>query len=826
MLLYPFLWYLVITLFGLLAFPLAYRMLPALPGRGYAFSRALGLLVWGFSFWLLSYFGMLRNDAGGLLFAFLILLGLGVWAARAEGVKQIRNWLRANRSYVIAVEVLFLLAFAAWVFVRSANPEIVGTEKPMELAFINAVMNSSTMPPFDPWLSGFAISYYYYGYVLIGILANLTATPIGVAFNLGVSLVFALIAIGAYGLVYDLLAVRSPKARGANIWFALLAPLFVLFVSNAQGFMALLHGREFLWSTDAAGQQVSPFWTWLDIEDLRDPPRGVPLDTWASSFNWWRASRVITDYTFAGVETELIDEFPFFSFLLADLHPHVLAMPFAFVGMILALNLFLGGAEGSLHVWRYNFNLKPVAFVLAAWVFGGLAFLNIWDFPTAVALFAAAYVLREAQTKGWSWDRLQDFIVLGLLLGVTGVLIYLPYYIGFSSQAGGILPNLTSPSRGVHLWVFWGPLWLPLLAFLAYLWRKDNAQGRLRRGLLVGVGIVLGLWLLSLLLTLFIAVALPLLENVNPELQGISQTLLAAIGAPDVNALLVESVRRRFSAASGWLTLMLVLGLIVGLLWPRSKESESPQSDQGNPAISFSLLLMLFGALLVTGPEFLYLRDFFGTRMNTVFKFYIQAWLVFGTMAAFGTAILLQSLRGVLVWVYRVGLVAVLAIGLVYPVVSLNTKTNGLHLGQEYTYVLDGTQQGAYISLTDLDAAVWLRDAPRGVVVESVGGSYSSHGRIATHSGNPTLLGWDFHQIQWGRDGGIVNTRRSDVQLLYSTPNWDEALRILIQYDIRYVYLGPLERSTYAVHEAKFQQNLTPVFQQDQVTIYEFLVNE
>ena len=824
MLLYPILWYVVISIFGLLAFPVAYRLLPALPGRAYAFSRALGLLLWGYSFWLLSYFGILVNDAGGLLFAFLILVGASVWALRKGGVGPLRNWLRSNRVYVFGVEALFLLAFAAWVFVRSANPEIAGTEKPMELAFINAVINSPTMPPFDPWLSGYAISYYHYGYVLLGILANLTATPAGIAFNLGVALVFALIAIGAFGLVYNLLAIWSPRTRRANVWLALLAPLFVLFVSNAQGFLALVHGRGVFWSIDGTGQQVSSFWTWLDIEDLRDPPLDLTLDTWARSFNWWRASRVITDYTFAGVETELIDEFPFFSFLLADLHPHVLAMPFAFLGIALALNLFLGGAEGTLHIWRFNFNLQPTAFVLAAWVFGGLAFLNIWDYPTAVALFSAAYVLRDAEHHGWAWARLRDFLQLGLLVGISGVLMYLPYYIGFSSQAGGILPNLTSPSRGVHLWVFWGTLWLPLLAYLVYLWRREKTPGRpLGRGLLVGGGIVMGLWLLSILLTVLIAGALPFLERINPGLQGVSQTMLAAIGAPDVTALLVESMRRRWAAAGGWLTLIVVFGGIAGLLWPPGKQSQDTKQVQRSPALTFSLLLMLLGTLLVAGPEFLYLRDLFGTRMNTVFKFYIQAWLMWSTMAAFGSAVLLQRLRGIWAGSYRVALVAVLAIGLVYPVVGLLTKTNGLRPGGGYS--LDGTQQGAYISLADATAAHWLEDAPRGVLVESVGGSYSGHGRIAAHSGNPTLLGWDFHQIQWGRDGGLVNTRRNDVQRLYSTPSWEEALLILDRYLIRYVYVGALERSTYLVNEGKFQNNLTTVFQEGEVTIYEYVGN-
>ncbi len=77
----------------------------------------------------------------------------------------------------------------------------------MELAFINAILKSPTFPPNDPWLSGYAISYYYFGYVLTAMLAALTGITGGVAFNLSISLVFALASIGAYGLVFNLLAV-------------------------------------------------------------------------------------------------------------------------------------------------------------------------------------------------------------------------------------------------------------------------------------------------------------------------------------------------------------------------------------------------------------------------------------------------------------------------------------------------------------------------------------------------------------------------------------------------------------------------------------------
>jgi uncharacterized membrane protein len=150
----------------------------------YAFSRAVGLLVWGYLFWLLASLGVLRNDLGGLLLALAGLGGLAWYALRKAGLDRLRAWFQENRQVVWVVEVLFLVAFAGWAFVRSTNPEIAGTEKPMELAFINAILRSPTFPPHDPWLSGYSISYYYFGYVLVAMLAKLTAVPGGVAFNL------------------------------------------------------------------------------------------------------------------------------------------------------------------------------------------------------------------------------------------------------------------------------------------------------------------------------------------------------------------------------------------------------------------------------------------------------------------------------------------------------------------------------------------------------------------------------------------------------------------------------------------------------------------
>ena len=126
---------------------------------------------------------------------------------------MIKEWVKTNYAIVLLVEWVFL-PFRCLEPRPAANPVVAGTEKPMELAFINAILRSPSFPPHDPWLSGYAISYYYFGYVIIAMLARITGTA--VAFNLAASW-FALTGLAAYGLVYDLLSPGSAEGIGKAI---------------------------------------------------------------------------------------------------------------------------------------------------------------------------------------------------------------------------------------------------------------------------------------------------------------------------------------------------------------------------------------------------------------------------------------------------------------------------------------------------------------------------------------------------------------------------------------------------------------------------------
>lgn len=802
-----FAWYLLITLLGWVTFPLAYKLFPALSDRGYTLSRAFGMLIWGYVFWIFASLGLAQNDVGGLLLGLAILAGVSVWAF-VNQKPEIVNWIGENRRLILTTELLFFIAFAFMAFVRSANPEIVGTEKPMELMMINGIMNSPTFPPRDLWLSGYSISYYHFGYVMTSMLAKFTGVPATMAFNLMIALVFALSAVGAYGILYNLLSLSQKsnvegqpeiENRKSPIVNSLLAPLFLLILSNVEGFLEVLHARGLFW------RDGPNFWTWLDIMDLREAP--AQTLTWAPTryYWWWRASRVIMDYDLKGNWTlDVIDEFPAFSFILGDLHPHVLAMPFVLLAVAMALNIFLGGWRGTIDLYFGQLKISKTGFFVAALMLGGLAFLNTWDILIAGALIVFSYALAQVRESGWGWERIEDVLLLGVPVMITAYLMYLPFFIGFDSQAGGLVPNFMFPTRGAQLWVMWGTLLVSLFAYLISLTRDHSANWR--AGIFSALGIVLVL-LVAMFVLGFVGLKL------KPDL---IEPIVASQGL-SVSGFIAASMTRRLAYIGGLLTMLALLVPSLSFIFHSKSESEDQPSTFIIHNSSFVLLLIALGSLLIIGPDFVYLSDNFGYRINTVFKFYYQAWIVLSLASAYGTVVLLRQLRSAANVIFSITVVVVILVGLAYPVFGFLTKTNNFKPFAGFT--LDDFDRVQRENPDEAAAMLWLRSAPDGVIAEAVGGAYSSYARISIYTGLPTVLGWGNHEGQW-RDYALQGTRAQDIEALYTSPDWVTAQAIIERYDIRYIYIGNLERSTYRVNEEKFNLFLKPVFQQGIVTIY------
>lgn len=818
-------WYLILTVLNGLTFPLVYRLFPALSDRGYTLARTVGLLIWGYVFWLFVSLGFARNDLGGIIFALAILIALSAWLLFTD-YSSLITFLRSNRSLLITTEILFLLAFAFLAFVRSANPELASTEKPMELMFINSILRSETFPPQDAWLSGYGISYYYFGYVMTAMLARLSDINGSTVHNLMTSLIFALGAIGSFGIVYNLLdrgrqtTDDSQAHRPLSIVYALLAPLFLLLVSNFEALLEVLHRRGLFWSKDPiTGSYTSAFWTWLDMKELSQPPI-EPLGWMPDRYLWWwRASRVIQDYDITGGHREVIDEFPFFSFLLGDLHPHVLAIPFGFLAVSIALNIFLGAwKDSTIGVMGTRLRIQPVGYLFAALVLGGLAFLNTWDILTAAALIVAAFVLWRAKEDGWSWSRLEDLFLFSLPLGVLSLLLYFPFHLGFTSQAGGILPNFMYPTRGMHLWVMWGTLFIPIIAFLLYVWIKEPARPNWKLALTIGLGVTLFLALLTFLVGILGFVVEK--DLITATLASYNMTVSQFLGATSL---------RRLNHIGSLVTLLAVLIPALAFLFARNKEQETTNEENQLPessslvtyplSLPFGFLLLTLGTLLILAPEFVYLRDQFGYRINTVFKFYYQAWMLLSLVAAFGVGYTLQRLRGFADVMVRVLIGVVIFCGLLYPVFGLMTKTNNFK--PVFGYDLNDFTRIQRENPDDAAGIEFLLTQPEGVVAEAIGGGYSYYGRVSAHTGYPTVLGWIGHEAQWRGGYQLHGTREVDIEMLYATTRWDEAQAIIERYNIRYIFIGNLERTSMPVNEEKFALYLKPVFQQGSTIIYE-----
>lgn len=835
-------WWAALTLVGIAITPLCLTLLRYLPDRGYAFVKMAGLLLLSYLFWILGSLGLLANNLGGILFC-LLLVGAGSYWAIRRSPQDVKQWLHENWRYVLTTELLFALIFFFWAWVRAQNPAITGTEKPMEFAFLNAVGRSTQMPPLDPWLSGYAISYYYFGYVMTSIIARLALVPEPLAFNLGVAWLAAGAAIGAFGIVYNLAASewanrqKEGLRRGAIV-LGLIAALALPFAGNMQILLEQLH---------ANGVGSPQFWSWLDIRDINGPPREGGFDSDGPRFWWWwRSSRVIHEYHLSGVPEEGLEpiaEFPGFSFILGDMHPHVLALPFAFLSLGLAFTWWLkltthpmSESPAASVVKRSGQIVGRVGvplFAATTLLLGGLSFLNTWDVLIHLFIILATYVLaRWRSAGGWQTAFTGEAILLGLLLALPAILLYLPFYLGFRSQAGApfLLPMLMRPTRLAHYLVIFAMPFLAIIPLLAtMLW--SGKRPAWRSGLLATVLLPLALTLLMLLFALIIAPS-PEGSTRLATLAGELGVALPPAPAPAIGARLGWAFNALLSLAgpilairlaSPWLVLFLaiVFGASIALITSFLRNNAATSEARPLPAsnLPFVLLLIVVGVLLTIGPEFVYLRDNFGQRLNTVFKFYYQAWVLFGISALAALAYLRRVSRPIFILSASLYGLA-FAVAMLFPIYGISSRA------QEYAMpsTLDGiahytsSQPGEYAALQ------WLRQNIDGeaVILEAVGGQYSpqGHGRISASTGLPTLVGWAGHQYQWRGTTPVPAQREQAVETIYTSPNWPETAALLDEHHVSLIYVGALEENTYGPSVRSKFESLDVAYENDSVIIY------
>jgi YYY domain-containing protein len=495
----------------------------------------------------------------------------------------------------------------------------------------------------------------------------------------------------------------------------------------------------------------------------------------------------------SGNPVEIIDEFPFFSFMLGDMHPHVLALPFVFLALAIALNILFG--TGRDEDWTPVPRLSPMGMLLP-FIVGALGFLHSWDFPTYLLLVTATYGLRRYIELGrLSPDWWRDVVWFFLWLASLSVVLFILFHIGPRPYTGGIGLVGTVKTKLRQFVVMFGLfLWVVVSFLVPYVregWRVVR-QDRIAPDTWVVIGMAGAVAGLCLVLGWWTAAVLALLIGLGTI--ALFQKLRLA-------ATTVEQ--------------------------PGDETASEPAivAHFGNPvsvSVIFALLLIVTGLAITFATEFVFVQDRFGSRMNTVFKLYYQAWVLLAIASAFGVYYLVHRWRGVVRWAWLAGLTLLVLVTLVYPVLAGYDRAGRF----EPTPTLNGIAYVESYRPAEYAAIRWLQenveDAP--IILEAPGDSYRPDtNRISTATGLPALLGWGFHEAQWREPVPEMTERQNDIATIYQSLDTARVQQLLDQYDIKYVFIGPAETGQYGLTPPqinKFDTFMERVFAREGVWLY------
>ena len=886
----------LVEVLGIICLPLTVTIFKNLPDRGWACTKVVGIALLAFCVWLpLMTLQFLPFSQWFICGVLLLILAFNV-IGYAHIWRSIVQVIRTHLIYVIACELIFLGMMFLLGWIRSFGPNIQGFETYMDEGFLASIMRSPHFPPNDMWLSGYPINYYYYAHYSIAMLAKLLGQSPSIAFNTGICMFFSLTAVTIFGLTCAIVgwamhrhrsneSTQAPRARAA--WFAKKGtragrPIPPLTKAIPFGFLSLLIG-EILGNLASAQ-------AWF--QQHGDLP----------SFYWFNSSRVVdkTINEFPAFSFLLSD---FHAHVLA-LAFTMLAVA-AIFNIFLEQGRGEGDDAKGMRLfgrgWRLPLNLCFMAMVL-----GGLFTMNGWDLPTYLGIAIVCIALQQWMAHGHVCLELAlDVFTACASLIALSFFLYAPFYLNFISPAQGIgIVGAADRSPIQEEMLIYGTFMFIFVFFLLVNLSRKRPSGSalamadpgatsvhantpeqpaIARGSHGDVsadtdsGKEFATTGISPALMQprrrFVTVSHKVLQpqdefassegNDGVELARLD-TLSMATLPPDGSERLTRQANKSRFLLPDWLSpglirqvlivlvALFVLVLIKNSLWfavtfvITALGVERTLSHRHDRPRAFALLLGTVAFALVAITELVYLRDVFADnfpRMNTVFKFYFQAWALLSITSGAGLYFIFERFQtappvtGVHRWVRRSGrgmwsLVCLLLLlaGAIYPIVGAYQRTNGF---MQRSNSLDGLTYTRSYSPGDYEAICWLNSHVQGapVIVEAFGpqgGDYSDYARISAFTGLPTLVGWAGHEYQWRVNwlNTIDNAadfyrRGSDVNTIYTSTDSRTVLKLLASYHVQYLYVGSLEVETYAGSNlGRFRQFLPVVYSAVGVTIY------
>lgn len=775
-------WYLVVMMLGWLVTPWLRLGLWGLKDKGYPFARLFGMLLVATLVWLAGSLGIAFTRT--TITIVVLLVGLSsaglFWVMRRTIIEDLKTRWR----FYLTVEIIFLALFVIFLLIRLGNPDLwhpyKGGEKPMDLSYFQAVIKSTVFPPYDPWFADGYLNYYYFGYVIVGVLVKWLGIIPTFAYNLILPTLFAMTGICAFSIGWNLFATDGPNTFGrtAREWInehksaltaGIASAIGMILIGNLGTVRMIWHGiMRLAPNVDLAASTIVDRLRWT-FQGLGEFLGGASLP-FARGDWYWIPSRVYPN--------EPITEFPLFTFLYADLHAHLIDLPVTL--LVLGCSIALVKSK-----WLFEFSnarMKwlqgAMAFLVTSLAVGALKPTNTWDQPTytifvCVILFYSAYRYFQFPGKflpGISLQvkRLGTAIIFTAIIYFLSHLIYLPFSQNFG--AGYTAFDLWKGDRS--------PFWSYIVHW----------------GLFLAVIFSWMYWETHQWLSKTPASALKKLEPYRVFLWA---------GATAFVVVTVVLVMLDVSIA--WLTLPMILW--AGILILR-------------PDISDSRRLVLFmtgtGLVLTLAVELVVLRGDIG-RMNTVFKFYYQAWTMLSLSAAACLAWLLPEVntRWKDSWrfAWQTGLAVLTASVLLFTILATADKVTD-RISENIPVSLDGmtymqvstyNDMGNILDLNaDYKAIRWMQDNVKGspVIVEANTTEYRWGSRYTIYTGLPGVVGWNWHQRQQRTSvsSDWVTSRVAAVDQFYATEDRQIVETFLQRYGVRYIIVGGLERSLYPVN--------------------------
>ena len=763
-------WYFAIGLLGLFTWPLLRFLLPGLPDQGYPLSKLGGLLLLAYLVWLAaSVGGEYSRLTIAIGYGLIVLAGLMAYYFQRKAIQQ---ELRARGKYYLLVEGIFLAFFLIDLAIRLGNPDLWhparGGERPMDFSYLNAILKSTTFPPYDPWYAGGYINYYYWGFVLVGTPIKLLGIVPSIAYNFVLPTLFAMLGIGGFSMAWNLVEGVKTRSESENTGFplqlvaGLAAGAGLVLMGNLGTIQLIYHALQKM----VVSNEMVDAQNVLIFQRLIWAAQGIGKIFTGSSLpiGWgeyyWAPSRVMPLGDLA------ITEFPLFTFLYSDLHAHMISLPLTLMALSWTLSTLLAR---KLSRWSW---LVTLAF--GGLVIGVLRPTNTWDFPTYLifGLIVTGYAVfryidvEQSSRFGFS-PLLQRILLAGLAMGLLAgfaILLYEPFARWYGLAYTEISQWTNEKTPIWSYWTHWGVFLFVIVSWMLWETRQWLAQ-----------------------------TPLSALAKLKPYAWGLEIGLAAFVAL----LLILQFV---LNVPVAWFAFPLAVWALILIFRP------------GQPDVKRLVLFMIgTGLVLTLVVEFIVLSGDIG-RMNTVFKFYLQVWVLFAISAAAALGWILAEFDQ---WGQKGRLIFQIFGGLLLSGALLFTFTASMdkirdRIAADIPFTFDSItymQYSTYWDQVDMDLSLdysairWMQDHVKGspVIVEANTPEYRWGTRYTIYTGLPGVVGWSWHQRQQRAlfPGDWVSNRIQEITEFYNTRDPVAAMTFINKYSVKYIIVGQLERNLY-----------------------------